>query len=256
TWPDGSVTKTEFDYDAGFTWVSIWNTSGAGIYGRQVATRIFDFCNGSQCPLLRSSSTAYQWQSDSNYLTYNILDTPSSSITYDTAGTQVAKTLTYYDETALGASGVSVSRDTAPPNGSFRGHATTVKHWLNGSVVSTPSCPVSVTNGYLAQTMTYLETGMVSQSQDACKNATTMQYAATPYAGAYPTSVCNALSQCATKSYDLNTGQLAGVTDPNNRTTANTYDDIGRLANISYPDQGQSKFFYPDFVTVEKKQLL
>src|SRR5262249_12612479 len=151
--------------------------------------------NGSPGALLRSTSTAYQWQTDSNYLTYNILDTPSSSITYDVAGAQVAKTLTYYDETALGASGVSVSRDTAPPNGSIRGHATTAKHWLSGTAVSTPSCPVSVTGGYLVQTMTYLETGMVSQTTDACKNATTMQYAATPYAGAYPTSVCNALSQ-------------------------------------------------------------
>lgn len=78
----------------------------------------------------------------------------------------------------------------------------------------------------------------------------------TPYAGAYVTSVCNALSQCTTKTYNLNPGLLASVTDPNNKTTNYNYDDIGPVTNITNPDQGQSNFFYPDFVTVEKKQLL
>jgi len=256
TWPNGLVRKSEFDYDSGFTFTTAYNTSGHGIYGKQVAVREYDFGSGSPGPLLESTSIVYAWQSNGNYLTFNILNGPSSVTTNNGAGTQVAQVLNYYDETALGSSGVTVSRDTSPANGSFRGHLTTTKHWLNGSAVSTASCPVSVTNGYLTQTAAYLDSGMVSQSSDACGNATTLQYAVTPYAGAYLTSACNALNQCTTKQYNLNPGLISSVTDPNNQTTNYTYDNIGRLTNVTYPDQGQTNLYYPNPTTVEKKQLL
>src|SRR5262249_21189044 len=129
-------------------------------------------------------------------------------------------------------------------------------HWLNGSAVATSSCPVSVTNGYVNQTMAYLETGMVSQATDGCGHATNMQYAATPYAGAYLTSTCNALSQCTTTTYNLNPGLVASVTAPNNQATHYTYDDIGGITTVGYPDQGQTSFYCPDCVSVGRKRLL
>ncbi len=84
---------------------------------------------------------------------------------------------------------------------------------------------------------------------------TTIQYSST-YAGALPTSVCDALNHCQTVTYDLNTAALTSTTDANNQVTSRSYDNFGRLTQITYPDTGEADFFYPNPTTVEKKVVI
>src|SRR5262249_55244280 len=111
-------------------------------------------------------------------------------------------------------------------------------------------------NGYLTETRSYLDTGMPSQATDSCGHPSTFQYDATPYSGAYLTKSCDALNHCTTMSYNLNPGLPADVTDPNGRTTGHSYDSIGRLTTMSYPDGGQAIFTYPDANTVTRQRLI
>lgn len=257
SWPNGQVRKTEITYDAGFTFNSGVST---GIYGKEITRSEFDYGAGSAGPLLKSTQTSYLWQAPagSQYLSFNVLDVPSGITVKDGSGNPVSQTTTSYDEVTPASSGISSSHDLSPANGNIRGNATTTHEWLSGSTVSTTSCPVSVSNGFLATTKTYLDTGMSSQSTDACGHQTTLQYSST-YAGAYLTQSCNALNQCSTMSYDLNTGAVTQVTDSNGqktgKTTTYSYDNFGRLKNVTYPDGGQANAFYPNPTTLEVKRL-
>jgi RHS repeat-associated protein len=257
SWPNGQVRKTEFSYDSGFA----FNSGGStGIYGKETSRREYDYGTNAPGALLKSTVTSYWWQNPANslYLTYNIVDLPNVVTVQDASGNRVSQSTISYDETPAGTSGISTSHDANPPNGNIRGNPTTTSVWLSGSTVSTTSCPVSVSNGSLTATNTYLDTGLVSQSNDACGHQTSLQYSAL-YAGAYPTQSCNALNQCTTMDYDLNTGLITGLTDPNGQITGKkttyAYDNIGRLIGITYPDGGQANAFYSNATTVEVKKL-
>lgn len=63
---------------------------------------------------------------------------------------------------------------------------------------------------------------------------------------AYLTSITNAKSQTTTYSYNSCTGTVAGVTDPNGKTTSVIYDAIGRVTAVSYPDSGWEHDSYVD----------
>src|SRR6185437_15276500 len=169
------------------------------------------------------------------YLTYNVLDVPSVMTVQDGSGNRVAQTTVSYDGPLPAPSGISTSHDPSPANGNIRGNATSISRWLSGSTVATANCPVTVSNGNLTTTKTYLDTGMVSQAKDACLQPTNFQFSLL-YAGAYLTSSCDSLNHCTTMDYDFNTGSVTGSTDPNGQITGNktsyTYDSIGRLTNI------------------------
>ncbi|HEX3156032.1 MAG TPA: hypothetical protein VHV32_15495, partial [Candidatus Angelobacter sp.] len=252
SWPNGQTKKTEYAYDAGFT----YGGSTIGIYGKQTAVNEFDY--GVGAALLKSTSTTYLWQSPSGsqYRDNNVLDVPTVITVQDGSGTTASQTTIAYDGAVPGASGITTSHEANPVNGNIRGNATSVNRWLNGSTVSTPNCPV--TSGPLTTTKTFLDTGMVSQTKDACLQPTNFQFSSL-YAGAYLTSSCDALNHCTTMNYDFNTGAITGSTDPNGQITGTktsyTYDGIGRLTNVTYPDGGQTKAFYPDATTVEVKKL-
>jgi YD repeat-containing protein len=255
SWPSGQVRKTEFSYDSGFSFNS---GSSSGIYGKETVRKEFDYGAGAAGVLLKSTQTNYLWQANSQYLTYNVLNVPSAVTVQDGSGNRISQTTVSYDEAFPGASGISTSHDPNPPNGNLRGNATTTSVWLSGSAVATPNCPVAISNGSLASTKTYLDTGMVSQIKDACGQQATFQYSSLYY-GAYPTSSCDALNHCTTMDYNFNTGGITGSTDPNGQVTGKkttyTYDDIGRLTNITYPDGGQTNAYYPNPTTVEVKKL-
>lgn len=257
SWPNGQVRKTELGYDSGFTFNSGTST---GIYGKEVARNEFDYGASSPGSLLKSTQTSYLWQTSAGaqYLSFNVLDVPSGITVQDGSGNQVSQTTISYDEATPAASGISTSHDLNPANGNIRGNATTTHVWLSGSTTSTTTCPVAVSNGFLTTTKSYLDTGMLSKGTDACGHQTTSQYSST-YAGAYVTQSCNALNQCSTMSYDLNTGAVAQVTDPNGQTTGKnttySYDNFGRLKSITYPDGGQANAFYSNPTTLEVKRL-
>jgi RHS repeat-associated protein len=250
-WSNGQTTKQETDYDSGFT--SGGSAPESAVYGQVVAHREYDYGNGSPGPLLRQTKTTYVWQSNSNYLAQNLLAYPSSTQVLDGSGVQRAYTFYYYDQYSLASSGISTQHDANPPNGSYRANRTSVARWLNGSVASTTNCPISVSNGYLYSYNLYFDTGTVQKATDSCGNSagdpnhtTTFAYSST-YAGAWPTTVTNALSQSTSRTYDFNTGAVTSRTDPNNQTTNYKYNDsLGRLTEVDYPDSGVTKNFYTD----------
>ncbi len=125
-----------------------------------------------------------------------------------------------------------------------------VHRWLNGSTVSQAPCSVSVSNGYLVSNNVFFNTGEVQQSTDPCGNATTYLYSST-YFGAYPTTVTNALGQSTTYAYDLNSGSVTSIQDPNTNAlpTTKSYDIMDRLLSVNYPDGGSTSYCYTDGVT-------
>jgi RHS repeat-associated protein len=257
SWPNGQIKKTEYSYDSGFT----YGGSTIAIYGKQTAVKEFDYTtSGNPAALLKSTLTTYLWQnpSGSQYKDNNVLDVPTVITVQDGSANTVSQTTISYDGAIPGASGVSTSHEANPVNGNIRGNPTSVGRLLSGSTVSTPNCPVAVSNGNLTTTKTYLDTGMVSQVKDACLQQTNLQFSSL-YAGAYLTSSCDALNHCNTMDYDFNTGSITGSTDSNGQVTGNkttyTYDGIGRLTNVVYPDGGQTNAYYPNSTTIEVKKL-
>ncbi|MGA7218825.1 MAG: RHS repeat-associated core domain-containing protein [Candidatus Sulfotelmatobacter sp.] len=61
-----------------------------------------------------------------------------------------------------------------------------------------------------------------------------------------PSSITNALNQTTTFKYYSCTGLLATATDPNSQTTTYTYDALGRMTNVAYPDKGNISKTYVD----------
>lgn len=225
TWPSGKVSKQETDYDPGFTFKSANSNSPnyTGIYGEPIAKREYDYGSGAPGSLLRKTSTTYQFQVSSAALTYNMLTLPYSVQVSDGGGTLRASTTFDYDEYGLGTSGISTQHDAAPPNGATRGNPTSIHHWL------------STTGGYLVSTNHFYDTGTLQIATDPKLNSTNYAYSAT-YAGAFPTSITNALNQTTTYGYDFNSGLLTSKLDPNNQTTSFAYDNMWRIATISYAD--------------------
>ena len=258
TWPNGKVTKNETDYD---TW-----PSSTVSYGNVIAHREYDYGTGSPGPLLRTTTTNYQYAAHSSYFTYNLISLPSSVKITDGGGAQRAYTFYLYDQYALGSSGIGSSQqhDTNPPDGTYRGNQTSVDRWLNGSTVATTKCNISVSNGYLVSYATFYDTGTVNTAVDSCGSSatdtthmTTYAYSGT-YVGAYPTTITNPLSQQTNHTYDFNTGLLASTTDANSQTTSFTYDNMWRIASVTYPDGGSATIThqestFPFSATLTKK---
>jgi RHS repeat-associated protein len=260
TWPSGQVTKTETDYDAGFNYhdpTYYWVLSNScptcvpsyttypALFGKPIAVREYDYGTNAPGPLLRQTKTSYLWQSNSNYLKYNILHLISGVSVYDGSSVLKASTTFNYDESSPTASGVTTQHDSAPINTPYRGNQTSVSRWESGSVASTTNCPVTVNNGNLVSHLTFYDTGMTAQSTDPCGHATTLTYSSS-FAGAFATSVQNALSQNASTNYDFNTGLITSQTDPNNLTTNFRYDVFRRPTQIKPPDGGETDYSYND----------
>jgi RHS repeat-associated protein len=225
------VTQTQSTYDSGHTyfWLNFKNSVNNTptpplVYGSKVRQDDYDFGSNAPGALLRSTLTNYLWQSNSAYLTNNLLTPISSQQILDGGGTQRGLTSFGYDASTPASSGISTQHDSSPPNGNVRGNQTTVGHWLN------------TTGAPLTTTATFFDTGKVQTTTDPLLNKTTFAYSST-YAGAYLTSVTNALNQSITNAYDFNTGELSSTTDRNSQTTSYSYDSLWRLASVTYPPQ-------------------
>jgi RHS repeat-associated protein len=239
TLPNGQVTQVQTDYDSNFS------DAGPIPYGNVIARREYDYGSGTPGALLRTTTTQYEAFINSTYLTNNLLSLPSSVQTTDGGGTQRALTTYSYDSGTPASSGVTTQHDSAPPDGTARGNQTSVARWLN------------TTGGSLTSSATYFDTGEVRTATDPKGNSTTFAYSST-YAGAYPTTVTNALSQSTTHAYDFNTGLLTSTTDPNSQTTSFTYDNMWRIATATYPDGGSASITrqettFPFTATLTKK---
>jgi RHS repeat-associated protein len=259
-WANNQTDQTTMVYDSGFSYSDYiggtttgtgTGTPDVGLYGKVLTKTDYDYGAGSPGSVLRTTTTAYEAFSTAAYLTNNMINLPSS---VQITGTKTAYTTYGYDENPLGTSGVSKQHDSSPPTGTYRGNQTSVHRQLNnGSATSTTNCAKSVSSGgYLVSYATYYDTGTVSNSVDSCGSSatdklhmTTYLYSST-YFGAYPTSITNPLSQITQHSYDSNTGQLSSTTDPNLQVTNFTYDNMWRIAEVTYPDGGKDTFTHQE----------
>jgi RHS repeat-associated protein len=262
-WQNGQTSEVTKSYDSGYSYIDYYGSTtdlsgkpNVGIYGRVVSEQATDYGNGAAGPVLRTTNTSYAWQSNSNYLSNNLLDLPSQVATFAGTGSSgacgangaVACTTYGYDESGLQSSGIGTSDQHA--NGeSHPGNQTSVHRWLNGSTVGQGPCTGTVSNGYLISSKVYFDTGEVDTSTDPCAYLTTYQYSPTYYY-ALPTTVTNALGQITTYTYDPDTSLVLTMKDPNGQTTglqtAYTYDVMRRLTEINYPDGGQTTACYSD----------
>ena len=188
---------------------------------------VYDYGAGQHGPLLRHMHTDYEFQTNPNFLTLNLISSVHDQITYDGAGSQMAKTTYGYDESGLGSSGVSTQFNSSPINGTTRGNQTSVQRWLN------------TTNSSITSTATYFNSGTLQSSTDPLLRTTTHSYD-TFYAGAYPTMTCSpqtgGIAHCVTGTYDFNTGVLTSLTNENaiQLASGNSPGDAAHTSNVAY----------------------
>jgi hypothetical protein len=238
TWADGQTNQATTGYDPGFQYCRFIATDQPRIcynayLGLPTKQTFSDF--GSSYPILRQSSTVYQWQNNSSYLTANLLDLVQTSQIQDSSGHVCAETDYTYDDPNYftNSSPAITEQHIAPPN-SVRGNPSSVTRQL-----ASPSTPCVATPAWTpitSHTNVY-DTGTVYQSIDPLGDTTTYAYSSTFY-GAYPTTITNALLQPTLDNYDFDTGLLTSVEDPNLVTTSYSYDNMFRLSQVTEPDGG------------------
>jgi YD repeat-containing protein len=232
TWANGTASQVQRDYsDPGFNDLY----SKHFIFGNLTAEREYDYGSGGAGTLLRQTAISFKAFANVSYLNNNLLDLLSSKTINNGAGAQQALSTYGYDESSLASSGITTQHDSAPPTGTYRGNLTSVSRWLN------------TTGSNLTSNATFYDTGTVPNATDPLSHATARAYSAT-FAGAYATTVTNALSQSANRNYDFNTGLLTSTTDPNNLTTSYTYDTMWRPYQINHPDGGQDTITHQETV--------
>lgn len=272
-WPNNSNQENQisYTYDSGATFIypyygyngstvtlsqsgNPYYSTGTEMYGKQLTKSEYDYGNGSPGSLLRTTTTSWLALNNSNYLTYNLLDLPSS-VQVSGSGPGSSTTYSYDQYNPLGQSGITTQHVT-PPNGNYRGNLTSTSRWLNGSTVNTGNCQITVSNGYLTNYKTYNDTGTVATSVDSCgisytdPNHTTSYTYSSTYVGAlvtqtqYPTT--NGVNHITSAAYDFNTGLMTSSTDQNSLTTTYQYDQMLRTLQIDKPDGGQALFCYTD----------
>jgi len=207
-------------------------------------------------PLLRKTHYAYLHNSNSTYLTPNIVDRPNSVITYDGSGNTVAQTTYEYDIynhtglPSMQASG-AVQHDSARGTGYLtRGNLTGTSKWVNNTAT------------WITTNSQFDDAGNIIAIKDPKGNVTNFDYtdswisvsgttggstcAPSGQGKAYLTKITNALNQVTTSTYYSCTGLLGSTTDPNSLTTWNVYDAFRRLVQVHSPDGGVTSDCYTD----------
>jgi RHS repeat-associated protein len=239
----------------------------AGIATRLNPTQVSDYDFGGA--LLRTTNYTYLQTNNPTYTNLNIVDKPTTIITNNGAGTQMAETVYEYDvyshpNQPMVASGAIQHSSSFSTSYTTRGNVTAVEHWRN-------------TDGsFLTSTNQYDDAGNVLSTIDPLGNKTSFAYtdswsnstcAPSGSGKAYVTTVTNALSQVATKTYDSCTGYVASTTDVNSNQTSYLYDLLGRTTSVTDPKQvvngtsmnGVTTYVYTDTVgnvNIEKKNTI
>jgi RHS repeat-associated protein len=270
TLDDGRVAKKEFDYETfnytfhpyhaplQYTQVVTFNTSR----GNVTETREYDYGSvpgtygtGTPGPLLRRTDKTYLHNSNSNYLTYNIVNKVLQDTVYDVSSNQKAQTQYEYDTTSLVASGGAPQHDSTYSTAFiYRGNPSKVKRWRN-------------TDGQLlTTTYNYDDLGNIRSILDSNGNSKSYGYtdawqnSSCPppsNSNAYVTTITNVLSQQIKRTYFPCTGLLYAHRDQNDITAGRTgtltfYNDpFGRVtstqdSHLSNGTFGQTTNTYND----------
>jgi RHS repeat-associated protein len=281
---DGAlVSKKEFDYNdfASSLWSEcdesnpqdgcpVDNNTGlliqdAGTMPRGNVTEIreFDWGTAPHGPLLRRTKFTYQHNSDTNYVTYNIVNKVASTtvcngvVSCAGTGDQSAQTQYEYDNYVAGDNPQQSTTNAAQHDYTiyastfkYRGNATRVKRWRNtdGSLLTT--------------TYTYDDLGNIRGVKDPLSHSTTFNYtdsfansSCLPPSGkngqAYVSTVTNPLSQQMKVVRYPCTALVQAHQDQNDINAARagttyTYDLLGRPTAKNLPDGGQTTTAYND----------
>lgn len=243
TLDNGRVSQTQTDYET--------FTDPAGETATRLnptAFREYDYGSGSPGTLLRQTKYVYGLNSNSAYTNLNIVDRVTQKTVYDGSGNRVAQTTYEYDNYGhanqpMVASGAVQHDANFGTSYATRGNATAVSQWRN-------------TDGaLLTTTKQYDDAGNVISSIDPLNNKTSFSFtdswsnttcAPSGQGKAYASSITNALNQVTSVTYDSCTGTPASSTDSNSQTTSNSYDLMGRINQVSYPDGGSTSYCYTD----------
>ena len=258
-WPNGRTKRVERVYDSGFTFTDVLSGSHTGIYGKLVTEREYDYGavgSNNWGSLSRQKQYQYIWQSNSNYLTANLLNLKTSDIGQDGSGNTCSQIQFAYDDPARRfGSGISTQR-TSPP-ASVRGNLSSMSHWVS----STP-CQSGATGTFLTTYTNVYDTGSIYQTIDARGNTTTLSYSPT-FVGTHVTQVQHpntATQHNVYSNFDFNTGRLASSTDENGNVSTFSYDAMWRIASITPPSSGGAiTFTYtdtPGALSVERKEQI
>jgi RHS repeat-associated protein len=250
TLDNGLVTKTETDYET----FSLNGITATRL--NPTETREYAYGNGAPGALLRRTDYTYLHNNNSTYATLNIVNRPASVIVYDGSGNIASQTTYEYDVynhsglPSMAASG-AVQHDSARSTSyTARGNRTATSRWRNTDGV------------WLTGLSQYDDAGSIIASKDPGGNLTQFDYTdswisitgttggnACAPAGqgkAFPTRITNALSQATTHTYYSCTGALGSTTDPNNLTSWNVYDLLGRTVQAHAPDGGVTTNCFTD----------
>jgi RHS repeat-associated protein len=256
TWSNGKKSQVSYQYDTGTTYYAFDNRQGTygtwsthtAIYGLPVRQDDYDFGSGNVGPLLRSTRTNYQWQTNSAFLNANLLSLPASVVivspnssdnsksgcllSVGTTGNCMAETDYFYDEPSF----PNVSYEStvgALPQGTHqgvsgpRGNLTTVGRWLNTA------------NTLVSKHTKWYDTGEPYQDIDPLLHTTTFSYHPV-FAGGLATQTClpttGSSGHCTSKTYEFNTGLVTSSTNENATTQANgnSPGDSAHTSNFSY----------------------
>ena len=256
TLESGQKTKTETDFET-FTYVFNMGELGTGTF---TATRLNpterrEYAFGPTAPgaLVRKTSYSLLHTGNSNYLSRNIVDRVTATITRDGGGAIKAQSTNEYDVYTLGiAPSGAIQHDASFGTGFlYRGNVTAIRRWRN-------------TDGAWLETRNqYDDLGNILSTKDPLNHTTTFSYvdswanSACAPAGQgriYLTEKTNALGHSESSTYNSCTGTLASSTDSNSQTTVYTYDYLDRSDVTTIPGGGEIDLDYDDDARVVTKK--
>jgi RHS repeat-associated protein len=161
----------------------------------------------------KTQVTEYTYNTDKWLLVF-----PKHTYLLDSQGAKVSEKWFYYDGAA--------SIDTTPTLGLL----TKEEVWVNN--------PITQQSSKAATQFSYDDYGNLKTTTDALGHATTTIYETD--LNTYPIKVSNALGHSLQSTYDYATGRVLTSTDPNNQTTSNIYDALGRIIKVIGPNDTES----------------
>ena len=277
TLDNGQVSKKEFDYDTvSYNYQTCWDAltcamnatpdSGTASTSRGNVTEIreYDYGQGVPGALLRRTHNDYGLNSDTNYVSRNIVGKITQTTVYDSMGNTCkglsqpcAQTQYEYDNYVAGDNPLQTTANAAQHDYTnysstfiYRGNVTRAKRWRNND------------GALLMSTYSYDDLGNIRAIKDPLNLTTTYDYTdkfansfCLPPSGqngqAYVSTVTNALGQQIKVVRFPCTGLVQARKDQNDINAARdgttfTYDLLGRLTQKNLADGGQVATTYSD----------